>query len=496
MKNNRAITKKWKTAIVITAVVIVAVTAGLFIYRYIHINQLRTTMNESIADTLAYINDSNYQEALIAAQDAREPALQLRDEEAAQIIDAYTELIDTVIRADEYYLEEDYQSALYDYHTALIYASEIGGIDTGYIRDMTELCEGYIDFFDLMQRADGFAEAGEYESALPLYKEAEQVAYSISFVKGWTQALKDSRLMEEQIALAKWRAQQLRIAAMCVEQGNLLVASGEYTSAVRRYQRAVDIYLEQGETDSADDAISLIDYAMLLQAEKEAEQAKQSDNADGGNDDIVETGETDESDEVAEAIYENNLSVYFDLRTMIDRQDSEPASLIKMGATDNRNEGWYNGCGWIAVYNMLIWMGNPQHPADIVRYFETSGGTVMDGVYGTYPYAIESYLDHLGYNTLHTLFPQAFLSIDSEIKTAGAGILGYVHTSAAHYVAIEYRESDGRYIVYNDSFARARSRDLELSDSSPVGAVIDSVEAWLANEPDILFAFSLITPET
>ena len=164
-----------------------------------------------------------------------------------------------------------------------------------------------------------------------------------------------------------------------------------------------------------------------------------------------------------------------------------------MGSRDGTNEGWYNGCGWIAAYNAMILLDNPKHPADIVKYFEERGGTVLDGVFGTYPNAIEGYIRNLGYSVNHALFPQLTMNIDNTIKNARVGILAYVHTSAAHYIAVEYRSDIDRFVVYNDNLARLRSADLGFQNETTAGAAIDSIAAFINNTPEILFSFSLIT---
>jgi len=157
------------------------------------------------------------------------------------------------------------------------------------------------------------------------------------------------------------------------------------------------------------------------------------------------------------------------------------------------NEGWYNGCGWIAAYNALVVLETPVHPAEIVRYFEESGGIVLGGVFGTYPNTIEEYMRSQGYRVSHTLFPQLSTSLDDAIKGSRVSILAYLHSSAAHYVAIEYREDIGRFVVYNDSFAQARSSRLGFQNETSAGAAIDSIDALISGTPEIRLSFSLIT---
>ena len=106
---------------------------------------------------------------------------------------------------------------------------------------------------------------------------------------------------------------------------------------------------------------------------------------------------------------------------------------------------------------------------------------------------IEDYLKNLGYSVTHTLFPQLTTDIDDAVKASRVGILAYVHTNAAHYFTVEYREDRDIFVVYNDSFARARSIDSGLQNEVNTGAAIDSITALINNTPGILFSFSLIT---
>lgn len=494
--------KKRRNIILISAVIIVVALTALLIVYAIHRSHLRDEMNTHIEATLTLVEDGNFAQALIESEKALEPATQLRDESAVRTIYSHIEIIDTVLHADAYYHNGGYNTALHNYQAALSSAEKISGFSTDYIETMAASAQGHIDFADLIQQADNYADAKEYEQALTLYEEAAQTAASIPYPEGRKQAAQGVKLMEEEIALAKWREEMLLLAETHMKQGSSLLTDEAFDAAIDEFQSALDIYLELHEASRADNAAVAIEFAMHRRAEKEAEEAAALEKAaaeaeaDQNRENDGETDNTHTDAETSlyiESNFEHNSSIHFDLRTMIDKQDSEPASLVRMGTVDDMNEGWYNGCGWIAVYNLLIMLDNPRHPADIVRYFETSGGTVMDGVFGTYPFAIENYLDNLGYNVRQTLFPRSSLSVDNEIKSAGACILAYAHTSAAHYVAIEYFDNDDRFIVYNDSLAQARSRSLNLSETSTPGAVIDSVEAWLSETSDILFAISLIT---
>jgi hypothetical protein len=316
-----------------------------------------------------------------------------------------------------------------------------------------------------------------YEAALALYEQARTAASALSFAGGMDIAAAGIEEMQERIAVAK-RSEAMELLFL----GNQLFLDGQYSEALVCFSSALELYQELDDQQGIATASARIRFAER-RLEEESLQWVQSDDAQN---DPASQGEYD-------ANYEHNLSINFDLRTLIDNQARRPANQIRMGSTDGRNEGWYNGCGWVATYNALILLDEPQHPAEIVRYFEMSGGTVLGGVFGTFPNTIEAYLQHMGYSVNHALFPQLTLNIDDTIKEARVGILAYAHTGAAHFITIEYREDLGRFVVYNDRFARTRSTYLGLDDITNSGSAIDSVAALINNTPEILFSFSLIT---
>jgi len=329
---------------------------------------------------------------------------------------------------------------------------------------------------------DEHFEGGDYHAALKAYLLANDLTLLISNL--------DPGFIREKIANTEAYIAMQKEAENFFSQGEHLYADGRYHSSIVLFQRAIDLYQRLNDHERIGAAVNWIDLAeQRIEEQRKAElESREPPSQDDTQDDTSEQDDTKTS-------YEQNLSIAFDMKTLIDDQNRRPANQIIMGSTDGHNEGWYNGCGWVATYNALILLGTPRHPADIVDYFETSGGTVMGGVFGTYPYAIEMYLKDLGYSVNHTLFPQLVMDIDEAIRASGAGILAYAHTSAAHYVAIEYRKDIDKFIVYNDRFARTMSENLGLQNETRTGAAINSVAALMNNTPDILFSFSLITVE-
>jgi len=326
---------------------------------------------------------------------------------------------------------------------------------------------------------DEHFDGGDYRAALKAYLIANDLTIYISNL--------DPGFINDKISVTETYIAMQNEAANFFSQGELLYSGGRYQSSIVLFQRAIELYQRLNDQERIGAASNWIDLAEQRIAELASQETPEQDDTQEGNQDDT-AGQID-----VETNYEHNLSISFDMKTLIDDQSRRPANQIVMGSTDGHNEGWYNGCGWVATYNALILLGTPRHPADIVNHFETSGGTVLGGVFGTYPYAIELYLRDLGYSVNHTLFPQLVMDIDEAIKASGAGILAYAHTSAAHYVAIEYRKDIDKFIVYNDSFARTMSENLGLQNETRKGAAINSVAALINNTPDILFSFSLIT---
>jgi len=348
-----------------------------------------------------------------------------------------------------------------------------------------------VAFYMLIDRAEHLTDITEYDAAINVYEEARIVALAVSYAGGIDIAESGVIHVHELILTAK------RNEAMTLfVQGNDLYNEALYKESLDYFFKALDIYVELNDNQNIFLTTARINYAEQKIIERENEQNPDPDGTEDDSEDenIIEddtTPENDPSDNIT-SNYKHNRSIYFDLITPVDHQSRRPASDIRMGVNEGYNEGWYNGCGWIATYNALIILGKPVHPAEIVRSFETNVGIVLGGVFGTYPNAIVDYLNYMGFNVTHTLFPQLTMNIDEVIKSSKVSILAYAHTSAAHYIAIEYREDIDKFIVYNDSFARVRSENLVFQNETNAGAAIDSVAALISNTPNILFSFSLI----
>ena len=518
-----------RTVIIYILALAVVVALGVSAWA-IHTRRLRDDMEGHIASMLGHIRHDKYPMALSDARKALDLAERLRDEEVIATSKGYIELLRTVIRGNDLFYNGEQVAALDAFISALALSHDNNGVGHDYIESMIHITERYKQFYSLLDYADGSITKGDYIDALQFYKDALQIATELSYDDGVILTSAGISDVEARIINAKREE-----AAYLFAEGDTEYGDGNYIKSIALYEAASSIYMEiedrQGATWAGERILQaeqrLEEIAIALKkveeerlaAEREKAQESQggTDGADnvggasspggsdgtGGTDGINDAEDTAEDEQGgardnaatpgAESNYTYNLGLDFDLSSMIDDQNQNPASLVKMGVTDGRNEGWYNGCGWVAAYNALILLQNPQHPADIVKHYETGSGTVLGGVLGTYPHAIEGYFNDLGYNVGHVLFPQLTMDIDNAIKAADVAILAYAHTSAAHYITIEFREEDGMFVVYNDGSARSRSRLLGLNDDNGAGAIIDSIAAFLKETPSILFPFSLIT---
>ena len=89
-----------------------------------------------------------------------------------------------------------------------------------------------------------------------------------------------------------------------------------------------------------------------------------------------------------------------------------------------------NGCGWIAVYNLLRCLGDPVPHEEIV--LALSRHSLFRGLLGTSPLRVQRYLKKHGHPTRMYVGRKAAAGAAETIQN---GILVYRHTQGWHYVA-------------------------------------------------------------
>ncbi len=105
------------------------------------------------------------------------------------------------------------------------------------------------------------------------------------------------------------------------------------------------------------------------------------------------------------------------------------------------------GCGWIAVYNVLRLMGQPETPETLIRYFERQL-PLIHGNAGTTILGPAFYFRRRGFRVQTVSVEDRF---DALVKESDGAVLYYRWRRGwrfgAHFVAVQYRE--GRFVGYN-----------------------------------------------
>lgn len=105
----------------------------------------------------------------------------------------------------------------------------------------------------------------------------------------------------------------------------------------------------------------------------------------------------------------------------------------------------YDGCGWIAVYNTLLTLGETPDRDALISDFERHG-LVLGGKLGTNAFYVRRYLKKRGYICRFFLRGKKLRRCADSFD---AGILLYLHRHGAHYISVRPL-GDGKLQVFND----------------------------------------------
>lgn len=107
-----------------------------------------------------------------------------------------------------------------------------------------------------------------------------------------------------------------------------------------------------------------------------------------------------------------------------------------------------NGCGAIAVYNILVLENKYKPLPEIIRYFDNSNEIVF-GILGTNPFSIMNYMNAIGYKA------RAHFNVNSfkeEAINSKYSILVYFNFNGGHYQLIyDYNESEDTFHFINST---------------------------------------------
>lgn len=301
--------KRRKKIIIIAIIAVVLLTILILVIFFWTRNrqQLRADMDDHITRTVSHIEQGNFSRALIDAEEADALARRLRDRSALADLDIYMQIIEAVLFGDSLIETARYGEAQEAFRRARGYAVTIG---VGY-QDITrrlETVEEYINFFSLMELADGLVAIGSYESALFQFNQARIQASNLFFSSGRQQALdaiadvhermlraenareaaadaanaeREAELEEERQAAAE-RAAIALAAAELIARGDEAFTDGDYIAARAFFQLAREMYLDISDHTAAATAATRIALAESRMVSREDQEELANDFAARG----------------------------------------------------------------------------------------------------------------------------------------------------------------------------------------------------------------------
>lgn len=248
--------KRKKIAIIcIAAVVIILAVSAVIWFLHRRYIRLAEDMDRRYADTIEYIQDSNFIRAGEEAKEALADAEKLRNKEYIQKISDYIKLIEAVNKADEAYDGGNYEEAQNSYISARTRSRYADHAADDYINQKLEHIADYLSVFDYIRLGDALNEQGDYDKAEEKYLQAKQLATGVYYEDGRKEAIRALEELyqnrQEETESVKQQAQEqaeLEVsAAQLAVEGDKAFAEGDYDSASAFYAMAIEKYQELGD---------------------------------------------------------------------------------------------------------------------------------------------------------------------------------------------------------------------------------------------------------
>ncbi len=248
--------KRKKIAIICIAAVVIILAVSAVIW-FLHRRYIRLVedMDRRYADTIEYIQDSNFIRAGEEAKEALADAEKLRNKEYIQKISDYIKLIEAVNKADEAYDGGNYEEAQSSYISAKTRSRYADYAADDYINQKLEHIADYLSVFDYIRLGDALNEQGDYDKAEEKYLQAKQLATGVYYEDGRKEAIRALEELyqnrQEETESVKQQAQEqaeLEVsAAQLAVEGDKAFAEGDYDSASAFYAMAIEKYQELGD---------------------------------------------------------------------------------------------------------------------------------------------------------------------------------------------------------------------------------------------------------
>ena len=145
---------------------------------------------------------------------------------------------------------------------------------------------------------------------------------------------------------------------------------------------------------------------------------------------------------MAESHYKHNKKLDKHVRGYINGQDFWPYCKFQYGVGTLD----YNGCELIAIYNALRALGKTRKLSKIIYDFEFNGAMWLNGVFGTKPQAIGSYIRSCGLKTKSFSFTS---SMDKYVKKGRIFIICYSYADIGIHTVMAKGLKDGKIKIYN-----------------------------------------------
>ena len=124
-----------------------------------------------------------------------------------------------------------------------------------------------------------------------------------------------------------------------------------------------------------------------------------------------------------------------------------------------------NGCGAVAIYNLLVLEGKNPNFASIIRSMDIYG-TIFFGCLGTNPLGVFIYLKSCGYNVNISFNQSDFYNLSKQSKYS---ILSYWSLKGGHYqLMYGYNESTDCLRVLNPNHTINMNEELSLLKDYPI----------------------------
>lgn len=285
--------KKSKKIVIICLVVAVAllvVVLAIWIVRMLY-RQFVEEMSRKYSDTIEYIQDNNFVRAQEEAEEALAVAEKLRDKKYIQEISDYLKLIEALNSADSDYADEKYEDAQAGYVTAKERSRYADHVADDYIDHRLESIVNYLSVYDYIQLGDALMEQGDFDRAEEKYLRAKQLATSVYFEEGRSEAmdalkeLYESRQKAEE-AMNQQAAETAATtvsAAQLAAEGDKAFAKGDYGSANVYYVMAIEKYQELGDNVHAELLQSKLDASTQKAEENKKKEQQAEDYVAAGN---------------------------------------------------------------------------------------------------------------------------------------------------------------------------------------------------------------------